>query len=321
MDGTKHDVKRGRPKTMIVFPAPIAGPSGAKLLHYEWKHKYEDYVDARGEDRARRVSDWDEAVQSDSTGREIVHQFGLEVDGQAKTMSLESAMAALGYVKEADVRDFKSLSSLLKTKARQMLRMEILKSQEAQLNQATAEMEKLPLPPIRIVKREGKDFLPYEWSMEDASTITRHEREGEPQSESARAELTAKWRNLRLMERYGLSSAKEGPWLRMEISDLERRMARTDKLLSVATSPHPKLKVRDSYGEYELRHDGQWEDASERRQVKDRGHAINLDYELNRQWRTRQDAPKEFKNAIDYIKTLRKIAEKAQQRQNTEDAA
>jgi hypothetical protein len=76
---------------------PITGPTGAKIIGYDWKSKLEEYVDERGEDRVRRVSDWDEADKSEGTGRSIVHHYYVEhPDGSITLEGINSAQNILG---------------------------------------------------------------------------------------------------------------------------------------------------------------------------------------------------------------------------------
>lgn len=91
---------RGRPHETVEFAPPLVGPSGHALVRYRWVWRPIEYVDFRGEDRVARVSDWDEAVPSADTGREIVHQFDVRCPlGHVETVSRESAIAALGFGK------------------------------------------------------------------------------------------------------------------------------------------------------------------------------------------------------------------------------
>jgi hypothetical protein len=77
----------------VQFEKPIIGPSGAKLTGYSWKWTWEVNPEL---DEEVKVSDWDEAVPSDHTGRHIVHQFSVFKDGEPHTTSLESSMKLLG---------------------------------------------------------------------------------------------------------------------------------------------------------------------------------------------------------------------------------
>ena len=82
----------------LVFQKPIVGPSGARIVSYNWTNKPVEYVDERGEDRVKRVSDWDYSNENEDTGRQIVHSFVVEMpDGTSRAVSAESAAKALGY--------------------------------------------------------------------------------------------------------------------------------------------------------------------------------------------------------------------------------
>lgn len=104
--------------------APISGPSGYSLTGYVWQYDCEEYVDSRGENRVRKVSDWNLAEVAAVTGREIVHQFSvIASDGRDLLVSLESAAKLLGFAKgEAGEKNVKSIANSVKTLAK--LRME-----------------------------------------------------------------------------------------------------------------------------------------------------------------------------------------------------
>lgn len=77
---------------------PITGPSGARIVGYEWRSQVDTvWSDARQEYVARRVSDWDAADKSQGTGRDIVHVFYVEKpDGSISTEGIKSAQNILG---------------------------------------------------------------------------------------------------------------------------------------------------------------------------------------------------------------------------------
>lgn len=89
----------------IVFDPPIATPAG-EILSYEWSSQLVETVDKRGEDRIIRVSDWDEAVTNEETGRPIVHRFTVKKGHQRHEMSLESA---LGMVQESEQKPLQAV--------------------------------------------------------------------------------------------------------------------------------------------------------------------------------------------------------------------
>ena len=76
---------------------PIKGPTGAKIVGYEWRSKLIEDVDSRGNERIRRVSDWDDHDTSEGTGRSIVHTFYVEhPDGRITVEGRNSAQNVLG---------------------------------------------------------------------------------------------------------------------------------------------------------------------------------------------------------------------------------
>lgn len=95
-DARKHGARRSR--TDVQFEKPIIGPSGAKLTGYSWKWTWEVNPEL---DEEVKVSDWNEAVPSDHTGRHIVHQFSVFKDGEQHTTSLESSMKLLGLADDS----------------------------------------------------------------------------------------------------------------------------------------------------------------------------------------------------------------------------
>lgn len=101
---TDATLARTRARNAVRFENPYVGDTGAKLVGYFWPNKQEDYVDRRGEDRVRTVSDWDEAVENLETGRQIVHQFAVVgVSGEEHEVSAETAAQMLG-LSESGVR-------------------------------------------------------------------------------------------------------------------------------------------------------------------------------------------------------------------------
>lgn len=95
---------RNRAREEIRFSVPYVGKDGVALVGYVWPNKKEEYVDSRGEERVRTVSDWESAVENLETGRQIVHQFAVRLaDGTERDVSAESAALLLG-VAESTVR-------------------------------------------------------------------------------------------------------------------------------------------------------------------------------------------------------------------------
>lgn len=77
---------------------PIKGPTGAKIVGYEWKSKIgEKWSNRRQEYVEAQVSDWDSSETSRGTGRDIVHTFYVEhPDGHVTTEGIRSAQNILG---------------------------------------------------------------------------------------------------------------------------------------------------------------------------------------------------------------------------------
>lgn len=137
---------RSRPRQAIDFAPGIAGPSGAKLVSYEWQwregeksHPTEGLIPAR-------VSDWDRAASSGDTGREIVHQFGVKLpDGTHRTVSSESVSKLLGFV-AGTAAPIKSTTSTLKRIAAAHMELAALEPALAESERILAEAQKLATP-------------------------------------------------------------------------------------------------------------------------------------------------------------------------------
>ncbi len=100
----EDSAKRRYTKEPLVFKEPYVGKTGAKLTSYLWENKPEEYIDMRGEERTRRISDWDNAEENPFTRREIVHQFTVETtDGNVHVVSAETAAKLLG-VSQSTIR-------------------------------------------------------------------------------------------------------------------------------------------------------------------------------------------------------------------------
>lgn len=168
---------RFKPKEMIWFDAPLVGANGAKLLGYEWKYEWtvgEDKKD--GGDKDVRVSDWTQAQQSADTGRDIVHQFIVELpDGTKQTVSSESVLVLLGITDREQTKSFPSLVNAVKTLAKQKLQLSILNAQKKQYNDAFEFYSKEEKPEVSSTAPEGS-----------ASAKWEKRREGNPVSSHTR---------------------------------------------------------------------------------------------------------------------------------------
>ena len=140
---------RFRPKQAVEFSQPLVGPSGASLVAYEWKWTPVEEVDERGEERIRRISNWEEAQSSAETGRDIVHQFQVKLpDGTVRMVSAESVPVVLGFAKSGSGAKLPTLVNASKTLAQLKMKLALLEQQEASNTEAMAKAKALPLPPI-----------------------------------------------------------------------------------------------------------------------------------------------------------------------------
>lgn len=106
-------LSRTRDRSEIRFQTPYVGKTGAALVGYVWPNKKEEYIDQRGEERVRTVSDWDQAIENLKTGRQIIHQFAIRTpNGAEQDVSAETAAIMLG-IAESTVRS--SARRLLET--------------------------------------------------------------------------------------------------------------------------------------------------------------------------------------------------------------
>lgn len=140
---------RFRPSKPVCFQNPIRGKSGAELHAYEWKWRLEDIVDARGEDRTKRVSDWDRAQASGETGRELVHQFTVKMrDGDLVVVSSEGVLRLLGFTSSKEAGSVSTVVSLVKRVARLQLALAIEEEKHNEADRIYAAVNLLPVPPV-----------------------------------------------------------------------------------------------------------------------------------------------------------------------------
>lgn len=150
VDEPKLAAGRGKPAVALVFAKPIVGPSGAKILGYSWVHEVLDTEDQDGNLRAKKVSDWSKALVNAETGKEIVHQFSVQLpDDTGKIVSLETAAKLLGYGAGAPgIVALKSVGAKLKTLGRLQLEFTALANQKEQMLAIQAQVQSLAVPPI-----------------------------------------------------------------------------------------------------------------------------------------------------------------------------
>ncbi len=233
---------RSRAKNAIYFEKPFVGPSGAKVIGYNWNWKWD--LAERGADKdikEVRVSDWEEAKRNPETGRDIVHEFYVETpDGKSHSVSAESAARMLGWdparVKKMATSDpaFRRIS-LERKKAILVDELKKVKEQGEAYRSAVEESKKIAKPPItkgELLKSGGAW-----WHMGDARVL-QHE-PGEMNAER-KSTLESAWLEKRIAEK-GYSRPPAG-----SISVLETKIAKTDR--DLAGLPAPTDKISD-FGE------------------------------------------------------------------------
>lgn len=156
-------IGRSRKTPVIVFKTPIKGPSGATLHSYEWKYRLFEDVDDRGEEVVRKISDWEQAVSSDDTGRDIVHHFSVTTpSGTTQLLSLESALTALGYAPKSTapgVANIKTLASAVKRRALAQMKLDQTKDLYRRIDEA---VDKGELPPGML--EEAGELIGKQWA-------------------------------------------------------------------------------------------------------------------------------------------------------------
>lgn len=232
-------VGRSKPKEEVHFAKPIQGPSGAKLMSYVWQYQMEEYIDSRGEDAVRRVSDWDKSIPSDETGREIVHQFMvLTPDGVNHQVSIESAINLLGFTNKTQKKQVGSLASTAKTLARLRLEERLLEEQSEAWQQAKREVDNLPpaevVGPKPLIGKHGVTkgkIWTYQWEMGGGWV---HQKESGPLRRYD--DLVQSYRDAEMAAR-GFDSHNSGGY---KLADVQKRIARAEKRLKEAASRMPQ---------------------------------------------------------------------------------
>lgn len=226
---------RFRPKEKIHFPKPLHGPSGAKLVAYEWMFKPEEYIDKQGEERVRRVSDWENAEDSSETGRGLVHQFHVEMpDSDVRMVSSESVPKLLGYFGENhSPAQAKSVISAVKTLAKLKMKLAVVESKLAHNEAVMLEVEKLPFPSDKVVIEKAfpnPDSNALRAYLSDDKTVYQIQHEQGQPTESTLRSLQYTWRARRAKER-GYVNVHES------VRDIKNRIARQEKKLGQSLEP------------------------------------------------------------------------------------
>lgn len=223
--------RRTNPRSTVAFAKPIVGPSGARLLSYTWQWKPMEFVDSRGEDRVKRISDWGASESSGDTGREVVHQFVVDDGGTEKVVSAESALKMLGFAPGSDGKaEFTSLSSAAKTLARLRMQQAEMEQAKQQFERDNAEVQAMALP-VMPTERDAKGWF----NMGDASV-----RQLEPgaMTDERRRALISAWRDNRMAERGWRTGSGEqlGVNLRDMADRIKRQQAKVDRLVTVSVA-------------------------------------------------------------------------------------
>jgi hypothetical protein len=176
------EAKRSRPLGTVYFENNgITGPTGVRLQAYEWANKKIEEVDERGEERIRRISDWEEAATNEATGRDVVHQFQIQKpDGTFATVSLETALREMGYLPQSEGgKTVKSLASTLKTRATNMLQLQAVEplanewvAWNEAFKRAQDQVAKLEPPPMEY-RKDGKRSIFFRGDAEASVSFSR----------------------------------------------------------------------------------------------------------------------------------------------------
>lgn len=120
---------RSKPSQEIIFNPPVKGKNDNELIGYKWAFKEgEKYSNIEGGLINARVSDWEKAIASDDTGRDLVHQFIIKTPENEKIVSAESVLSLLGFVDKQSAKYIPSLFSAIKTLASLKLKYQIFLS-------------------------------------------------------------------------------------------------------------------------------------------------------------------------------------------------
>lgn len=141
---------RFKPRETIVFDPPLIGTNGNKLISYTWSYEWtEDFNKFKGETVSKRISDWTQAETNAETGRQIVHQYGIQLaDGTYKTVSSETVPIILGFLDKKQSSTLPNLVTASKTLAKQKMQLAILEAKKIEEENAIKEIMSKPFPPI-----------------------------------------------------------------------------------------------------------------------------------------------------------------------------
>lgn len=222
---------RFRPREKVEFSKPLVGPSGAKLTAYQWAWMPEEFIDKRGEERVRRVSDWEKAIASADTGRDLVHQFEVTTpNGKTQVVSAETVPVLLGMADRLRGTRLPSLVSATKTLASLRMKLAVAQAQHAENERIYQEVQKLPVPPIDETPQqafpeskieEGRAVRAF---VIPGSNAWRVQHAAGPADPDTRRSLASQWREEQMARRGYQRVAASVPDLEQRIRKQERKI-------------------------------------------------------------------------------------------------
>lgn len=233
------EARRSRPKERISFEQPIVGPTGAKLTGYTWQWTLEEVPDKEGELVEKRVSNWEESLPNVETGRNVVHQFEVQVGGEARVVSAESALKLLGFTDPDDKKRFGSLKSTARTVARLRMGLHQLDQVEKSWQADWAAVESSERPEISSGEWEQRDgYRVRTWRMGDAKVDQIHNSLGVWSEQEVVSNLVTEWKGQQMEQRgwdwTGRAERTMQSKLNRERDDLQKRLQRAEKKLQAA---------------------------------------------------------------------------------------
>lgn len=231
----KGFASRFKPDEKFVFHKPLVGPSGRALTAYEWKFKPEEYVDKQGDDRIRRVSDWDAAEESSETGRGLVHHFHVEdPDKTVRLVSSESVPALLGYVEHGQSpATVKSVTSAVKTLAKLKMKLAVVEDKLAHNDAVLKEVAKLQFPADKVASRKAwqdPNSKAQRFYLEGNEGVMQVQHQEGPATRYTLDSLEQQWRG-------GHAAAAGHVHVYESVSDLKRRIAKQELKIKQAIEP------------------------------------------------------------------------------------
>ena len=250
------EARRSRPKERISFEQPIVGPTGAKLTGYSWQWTLEEVPDKEGELVEKRVSNWEESLPNVETGRNVVHQFEVQVGGDTRVVSAESALKLLGFMDADDKKRFGSLKSTARTVARLRMALQLNDDRQKRFEADWGKVSQLPRPEVMVGNwrpHQGDDDIDERtWQMGEATEVElRFPKRGRAfTDEEMTGNVQSQWLNQQMKAlgwgegRRWWHASTERDRLARTRDDLQKRLNRAERKLQAATrsdSPSSRL--------------------------------------------------------------------------------